>query len=52
MMKLPAADCKVSSYAESRRSLTLLRSHELRRGILPLPLCSKLQRGRAIFYML
>ena len=52
MMKLPAADCEVSSYTELRRSLTRLLSHELRPGRLALPLCSKLQRGRAIFYML
>src|SRR4030042_2397133 len=41
-MKLPAASCGVS-LAEFRRSHTRLRSHELRRGRLAIPLCSKLQ---------
>ena len=41
-MELPAARCGVSR-AEVRRSLTRLRSYELRRGRLAIPLCSKLQ---------
>jgi hypothetical protein len=45
-MKLPAASCGVSR-AELRRSITRLRSHELRRGRLAIPLCSKLQSALA-----
>jgi hypothetical protein len=40
-MKLPASSCGVSC-AELRRSPTRLRSHELRRGRLAIPPCSKL----------